>query len=87
MAFVITEPCMASKNASCVEVCPVNCIKSDNAAAQYFIDPKTCISCAACVDACPVKAIYSEDEVPAQWHTYIQTNAEYFETGRNDVNG
>lgn len=83
MAFVITEPCTTSKDASCVEVCPVNCIHSDDDAKQYFIDPKVCISCAACVDACPVKAIYSEDEVPNQWRPYIESNAAYFEFGRN----
>jgi len=87
VAFVISDPCLMSKDASCVEVCPVDCIKSDNAAAQYFINPKTCINYAACVDACPVKAIYSEDELPARWHAYIQTNAEYFERKRNGVNG
>jgi ferredoxin len=87
VAFVITEPCLTSKDASCVEVCPVNCIKSDDTAAQYFIDPSTCINCAACVDACPVKAIYSDDQVPPQWRGYIQTNSEYFAAGRNDLNG
>jgi NAD-dependent dihydropyrimidine dehydrogenase PreA subunit len=87
LAFVITEPCQTSKDASCVEVCPVNCIQTDDAAAQYFIDPVTCISCAACVDVCPVKAIYSEDEVPAEWRSYIEINAAYFEAGRAAANG
>lgn len=78
MAFVITEPCLTSKDASCVDVCPVNCIKSDDASAQYFIDPAACINCAACVDVCPVKAIYSDDQVPAEWHGYIEANARFF---------
>ena len=26
MAFVITQPCIGSKDASCVDVCPVDCI-------------------------------------------------------------
>lgn len=80
MTYVITEPCLTSKDASCVEVCPVNCIKSDGSAAQYFIDPTACISCAACVDACPVKAIYPDDQVPPQWQAYIRMNADYFAT-------
>jgi NAD-dependent dihydropyrimidine dehydrogenase PreA subunit len=79
MAFVITEPCTTSKDASCVDVCPVDCIKSDADHPQYFIDPVTCISCAACVDACPVRAIYAEDQVPPEWISYIHKNAAYFE--------
>ena len=26
MAYVISEPCIATKDASCVDVCPVDCI-------------------------------------------------------------
>jgi len=29
MAYVITEPCIGVKEASCVAVCPVDCIYDD----------------------------------------------------------
>ena len=63
MTYIITEPCINVKDATCVEVCPVDCIhpKKDEpefeAATQMFIDPEGCIDCGACVDTCPVNAI------------------------------
>jgi ferredoxin len=78
MAFVITQTCIDVKDASCVEVCPVDCIHSDDAANQYFIDPDECIDCGACVDPCPVDAIFPEDEVPADQARFITINRDYF---------
>jgi NAD-dependent dihydropyrimidine dehydrogenase PreA subunit len=78
MAYVIVQPCVGVKDASCVEVCPVDCIHTDEAATMYFIDPDECIDCGACVDPCPVDAIFPEDEVPEQWREYIKINADYF---------
>jgi len=78
MAFVITQPCIGVKDASCVEVCPVDCIKTDDSADQYFIDPDECIDCGACVDPCPVDAIYPVDEVPGTMHQFVALNAAYF---------
>src|SRR5436190_1623717 len=56
VAYVIVQPCIDVKDASCVEVCPVDCIHSDDAANMYFIDPDECIDCGACVDPCPLDA-------------------------------
>lgn len=78
MTYVITEPCIGVKDASCVEVCPVDCIHSDDAAEQYFIDPEDCIDCAACVELCPVEAIYADDQVPQEWERFPGINADYF---------
>jgi ferredoxin len=78
LAYVIAQPCIGVKDASCVEVCPVDCIHTDDAAQQYFIDPDECIDCGACVDPCPVDAIYPEDEVPEEWVDFIKVNADYF---------
>ena len=80
VAYVIVQPCVGVKDASCVEVCPVDCIHTDDAATMYFIDPDECIDCGACVDPCPVDAIFPEDEVPEQWRDYIKINADYFKT-------
>ena len=86
MAYVINEPCIGTKDTSCVEVCPVDCIHPtpDEAgfedADQLYIDPDECIDCDACVEACPVDAITSEDTVPPEWHHYIERNAAYYST-------
>ena len=78
VAYVIVQPCVGVKDASCVEVCPVDCIHTDDAADMYYIDPDECIDCGACVDPCPVDAIFPEDEVPGQWRDFIKINADYF---------
>ena len=86
MAYVINEPCIGTKDTSCVEVCPVDCIHPTPdepgfaEADQLYIDPEECIDCDACVEACPVDAITSEDTVPPEWHDYIESNAAYYST-------
>ena len=78
MAYIIAQPCIDVKDASCVEVCPVDCIYSDDEAPMYYIHPDECIDCGACEPECPVSAIYPEDTVPDQWREYIEINANYF---------
>jgi NAD-dependent dihydropyrimidine dehydrogenase PreA subunit len=78
MAYVITEACIGTKDKSCVDVCPVDCIHGGDDDDQLFIDPDECIDCSACEPACPVNAIYFEDDVPADQHQYIALNAAYF---------
>ncbi|MDQ7029298.1 MAG: ferredoxin family protein [Ardenticatenia bacterium] len=77
MAYVICEPCIGVKDAACVEVCPVDCIYEGPD--QYYIHPEECIDCGACVPECPVEAIYEDVEVPEQWKSFIQKNADFFE--------
>ena len=87
MAYVITEPCIGTKDTACVDVCPVDCIhprKDEPAfesATMLYIHPDECIDCGACVPACPVEAIYVLDEVPEKWKNFIGTNAEYYKQG------
>jgi NAD-dependent dihydropyrimidine dehydrogenase PreA subunit len=78
MTYVITEPCIGVKDASCVDVCPVDCIHATDDDAMYFIDPDECIDCGACEPECPVTAIFAEDAVPDDQQKYIQINADYF---------
>ncbi len=80
MAYIITEPCITVKDASCVDVCPVDCIHTTDDDDQYYIDPDTCIDCAACETVCPVSAIFFEDDVPEKWQSYIATNRDWFKT-------
>jgi NAD-dependent dihydropyrimidine dehydrogenase PreA subunit len=79
MTYVITEPCIGVKDASCVDVCPVDCIYTREEDGQYYIDPDTCIDCAACEVVCPVTAIFFEDDVPEQWKHFTQINKDFFQ--------
>jgi NAD-dependent dihydropyrimidine dehydrogenase PreA subunit len=84
MPHVITEPCIGTKDTSCVGVCPVDCIHPSKnepdfgSTDQLYIDPDTCIDCALCVDECPVKAIFQQEDVPAEWTKYVQVNLDYY---------
>ena len=84
MTYVITEPCIATKDASCTAVCPVDCIHPTPdepgfaTAEMLFIDPEECIDCDACVEACPVDAIFPEDQVPAAWREFVGLNARHY---------
>ena len=78
MTYVICQPCIGVKDASCVDVCPVDCIHAQEEDEQYYIDPDACIDCGACEPACPVDAIYEEAAVPTQWCEAISINARFF---------
>src|SRR5678810_109625 len=82
MPFVITDPCIGTKDTACVDVCPVDCIhpRKDEpefeTAAMLYIHPEECIDCGACVPACPVAAIYDGlDSTPASQKALIEANA------------
>ncbi|OBF51146.1 FAD-dependent oxidoreductase [Mycolicibacterium monacense] len=83
MAYVITQNCC--KDASCVPVCPVDCIRPiDTAGApttteMLYIDPEACIDCGACMAACPVDAIHYEDDLPDSQVRFRDINAAYFD--------
>jgi len=78
VTYVIAEPCIGIKDGSCVEVCPVDCIHTDDEAGQYYIDPDECIDCGVCAEVCPVEAIFFEDDLPEQWASFLGINREYF---------
>jgi len=81
MAYVITEPCIGTKDSACVDVCPVDCIhprKDEPAfetAKMLNIHPDECIDCGACVPECPVEAIYPLEDLPEEWSAYEAINA------------
>ncbi|WP_370501389.1 FAD-dependent oxidoreductase [Mycolicibacterium sp. jd] len=83
MAYVITQNCC--KDASCVPVCPVDCIRptggpgSFNGVEMLYIDPEVCIDCGACMEACPVDAIHYEEDLPESLERFKEINAAYFE--------
>jgi ferredoxin len=79
MAFVITDACIDTKDRSCVDVCPVDCIHDDgDEDLQLYIDPDECIECGACEPACPVSAILNEEDVPAGMKAFIEINALWY---------
>lgn len=86
MAYVIAEPCIGTKDTSCADVCPVDCIhpapgeEGHETASILYIDPNECIDCDACVEACPVDACFAEDQLPAEWAKYTAINAEYYKS-------
>ena len=82
MTYVITQPCIGLKDASCVDVCPVDCIHADEEDQQYFINSEECIDCGACEPVCPVNAIFEEGSIPKKWKPFIQMNADYFRKRR-----
>ena len=84
MPFVITDPCIGTKDASCVDVCPVDCIHPRKDEPEFesmtmlYIQPEECIDCGACVPACPVSAIYdSHDATPESQKGLIAANDVY----------
>jgi ferredoxin len=78
VTYVITQPCIGNKDGSCLEVCPVACIHTDETSEQYFINPAECIDCSACLAACPVEAIMRAEDVPAAQQHFISLNAAFF---------
>jgi ferredoxin--NADP+ reductase len=82
MTYVITQNCC--NDATCVSVCPVNCIhptpdEPDYATAEMlYIDPEGCIDCGACMDVCPVKAVEPDFDLPEEFVLYEDLNAQYF---------
>ncbi len=76
MPFVIAQPCIDVKDGVCLDVCPVDCIESDDT--QFYIDPSRCIDCNACALYCPVNAIFSTYDLPEEWAHYKKLNADFF---------
>jgi len=76
--YVITDPCIDVKDASCVEVCPVDCIHADEVDRICYIDPDVCIACDLCRPACPVGAIFAEETVPKAAQAFIGVNALWY---------
>lgn len=77
MPYVVTEPCIGTKDKACVAVCPVECFYEGED--QLYINPEECIDCGLCVPECPVDAIFADDEVPEKWQSYIEKNASVFQ--------
>ncbi|MFJ4092776.1 FAD-dependent oxidoreductase [Kitasatospora sp. NPDC089913] len=82
MAYAITRSCC--NDASCVSVCPVNCIHPTPDEPDFgrtdllYIDPAACIDCGACADACPVDAIFPVDRLAGPDAVYADLNRDWY---------
>lgn len=82
MAYAITQTCC--NDASCVSVCPVNCIHPTPDEPEFgrtdmlYIDPAACIDCGACADACPVDAVFPVDRLTGPDTVFGQLNRDYY---------
>jgi ferredoxin len=69
MSYVITEICLGERYATCVAVCPVDCIHPGEYKGEEFmvIDPDACIDCSLCLPECPIDAIVETEEESPDW--------------------
>jgi ferredoxin len=69
MSYVITGKCLGERYATCVSVCPVDCIHPGEYQGEEFmiIDPEECIDCAACLPECPIDAIVETEDQAPEW--------------------
>jgi NAD-dependent dihydropyrimidine dehydrogenase PreA subunit len=88
MTYVVTKPCIGTKDRSCVEVCPVDCFYNikkkkyndlfalgnspDGEEGLLMINPDECINCGACETECPVEAIYEDTGVPDDMKDFVK---------------
>lgn len=76
MAFVVTEACVDTKDKSCIQVCPVDCLYEGER--MMYINADQCINCGACEPVCPVSAIRFDDELEGDDEKFIDINADFF---------
>ena len=83
MTYVIAEPCIGTKDNSCVEVCPVDCIhptKDDpdfEGVEMLHIDPDECIDCDACVEL-PGGRVFRGGRAARGVAEVLEINAQYY---------
>jgi NAD-dependent dihydropyrimidine dehydrogenase PreA subunit len=84
MTYVIAEPCIGSKDASCIEVCPVDCIHPTpeepgfEQVEMLFIDADECIDCGVCAEACPVDAPTLDSDLLPEWHRFAAASVAFY---------
>ena len=79
MAYIITEPCIGTKDTACVDVCPVDCIHAERRAG-FRNRPRCCLHPDEGIERrlrtrVPGRGHYSLDETPHKWADFIHLNA------------
>ncbi|SHL12149.1 4Fe-4S binding domain-containing protein [Pseudonocardia thermophila] len=77
MTYVITDACVDRTDRTCLDHCPVDCIRPGER--MLYIDPDACIDCGACEQVCPQDAIFFAAELPQDRQVFLQVNAEFHE--------
>ncbi|MFC4943533.1 4Fe-4S dicluster domain-containing protein [Pseudonocardia sp. GCM10023141] len=85
MPYVITDACVDVMDRSCVDQCPVDCIREGTR--MLYIDPEACIDCGACEPACPQEAIYLDLSLPEPLDHFRAVNAAFFSGTGHDPAG
>ncbi len=69
MSYVINGKCLGERYATCVSVCPVDCMHPGEYQGEVFmiIDPEECIDCGACLPECPIEAIVETEDQAPEW--------------------
>jgi ferredoxin len=63
VTYIIGGACVDTKDRTCIQQCPVDCIYEGDR--MLYIHPEECIDCGACEPVCPVNAIvYESDATP-----------------------
>ena len=83
MTFVIGEKCLGERYATCVSVCPVDCMHPGEYKGEPFliIDPEECIDCGVCQPECPIDAILETEDDDPVW---AEINAELTDEFKNN---
>ena len=75
MPYVVTDRCIGTKDLTCIDVCPVDCIYDGGAEDKMvYIDVDSCIACGACIPVCPADAIelvYDVEGTPDKVFTHL----------------
>ena len=78
MTYVIVEPCIGVKDASCVDVCPVDCIHATDDDAMYLHRPGRVHRLRGVRAGVPGDGDLRRGCRAGRSEQYIQINADYF---------
>jgi len=61
------------------------CIHTTDDARQFYIDPDICIECEQCVVVCPVDAVFLDVDLPAEYESAEEENADFFRETKEPI--
>ena len=73
MTYVVNDACIGTKDLSCIDVCPVDCIYEIDE--MVVIEPSECIDCSLYEPVYPINAITPAESVPPDQRAFIAINA------------
>jgi NAD-dependent dihydropyrimidine dehydrogenase PreA subunit len=76
VTYIIGFPCVDTKDRTCIQECPVDCIYEGDR--MLYIHPEECIDCGACEPVCPVNAIVYESDATPEDLTFAEAARNLF---------